>query len=233
MGKAVDLYAPNLTEEAAETESKLRSKMLESAAKTFTTFSGNEGEWMIWRNKTVTANTIAGRRMVLEDNYIAKAREAGWDKETIVEANRFVWILLRSAIVESRSDMAFAKAPVFDGAQAWYELRRKYEVLGYRVKEKLRRQLENFAPTSRETPEDMLNRFDLLLERYTAFPTAETWDKERKLRKLWSLCNRFAGLKMKVAMIQSEFTSGTRFGERATYSYVADELIGRSMDLFW
>ena len=88
----------------------------------------------------MTAITIAGRRMVLEDNYIAKAREAGWDKETIVEANRFVWILLRSAIVDSRSDMAFSKAPVFDGAQAWYELRRKYEMLGFRVKEKLRRQ---------------------------------------------------------------------------------------------
>ena len=227
LGRAVDLYAPNLTDEAGETESKLRAKMLESAAKTLTTFSGNEDEWMIWRNKTVTAITIAGRRMVLEDNFIARAREAGWDKEKIVEANRFVWILLRSAIVDTRSDMAFSKAPVFDGAQAWYELRRKYEVLGFRVKEKLRRQLESFAPTSRETPEDMLNRFDLLLERYSAFPTAEIWDEERKLRKLWGLCNRFASLKMKVAMIQSEFTSGTRYGERAKYSYVADELIGQ------
>ena len=32
---------------------------------------------------------------------------------------------------------------------------------------------------------------------------------------------------MKVAMIQAEFTSGARYGERAKYSYVADELIGQ------
>ena len=57
----------------------------------------------------MTTITIAGRRMVLEDNFIARAREAGWDKEKIVEANRFVWNLLRSAIVDSRSDMAFSK----------------------------------------------------------------------------------------------------------------------------
>ena len=66
----------------------------------------------------MTAITIAGRRMVLEGNFVAKAKEAGWDRERILEANRFVWILLRSAIADSRSDLAFSRAPVFDGAQA-------------------------------------------------------------------------------------------------------------------
>ena len=59
-----------------------------------------------------------------------------------------------------RKQPVFAKAPRFDGARAWWELRRKYEVLGNIVMEKLNQKLTKFTPKATEDPEDMINRFE-------------------------------------------------------------------------
>ena len=52
----------------------------------------------------------------------------------------------------------------FDGARAWWKLRRKYEVLGKSVMEKLNQRRATFAPKASKGPEEMINRFEALLE---------------------------------------------------------------------
>ena len=76
-GDSVDLYGENLTDESRDTEMRIRGKMLEAASKTLTPFSGDEDDWFAWRDRTITAITVAGRRMVLDENFAAKASDAG------------------------------------------------------------------------------------------------------------------------------------------------------------
>ena len=88
-------------------------------------------------NGTITFFTLAGRRIVLEENFYLEAQKLGWTQRQITEANRFVWTMLKSSVTGTKAHHVFAKAPRYDGARAWWELRRKYEVLGNSVMEKL------------------------------------------------------------------------------------------------
>ena len=90
--------------------------------------------------------------------------------------------MLKASVTGTKTHHVFAKAPRFGGARAWWELRRKYEVLGNSVMEKSNQILATFAPKASEDPEEMINRFEVLLEKYELFPTADKWSGDRKLR---------------------------------------------------
>jgi hypothetical protein len=223
----VDPYASSLTDEARIAEGKIRESMLKSALKEISPFSGLNEDWLQWKNDSLACFTLAGRRMVLKDEFRERARDNGWSAEQISDANRFVWTLLKSAVSGTKAQTVFDKAPVFDGATAWWELRRKYEVLGHSVMSKLEKKLEKFKPSASEDPEDMINRFESTLDKYELFPTADIWSEEKKLRKLWKLCNQYSSLRLKVQMIQSDFVSQSRPPQQRTYEYIKNEIIGQ------
>jgi hypothetical protein len=157
----VDPHASSLTAEAKIAEEKIRESMLKSALKEISPFSGVVNEdWLQWKNDSLACFTLAGRRMVLEDEFRQRAHENGWSAEQISDANRFAWTLLKSAVSGTKAQTVFDKAPVFDGATAWWELRRKHEVLGHSAMSKLEAKLNKFKPSASEDPEDMINRFE-------------------------------------------------------------------------
>ena len=49
---------------------------------------------------------------------------------------------------------------------------------------KLETDLEKFQPKASEDPEDMIDRFEVLLDKYELFPTADRWSEEEKLLRL-------------------------------------------------
>jgi hypothetical protein len=118
--------AAGLTSEAEASELKVRGAMMKSAVKDLSPWSGK----LQWKAGAVTCFALAGRRMALEENFKEKAADDGWPVGEIADANQFVWALLHNAAKGTKSAIVFAKAPVFDGARAWWELRRKHEVLG-------------------------------------------------------------------------------------------------------
>ena len=69
----VDPYAPCLTDEAAALEGKVRQEMMKSAVKELRPYSGDGEDWLAWKNDTITLFTLAGRRIVLEENYYMEA----------------------------------------------------------------------------------------------------------------------------------------------------------------
>ena len=85
--------------------------------------------------------------------------------------------MLKTSVTSTKVHHVFAKAPRFDGARAWWELRRKYEVLGNSVLEKLNQKLATFAPKISKDPEEMI--------KYEFSPTADKWSDDRKLRLIW------------------------------------------------
>jgi hypothetical protein len=224
----VDPYASNLTEEARQSEVKVREGMLKAALKDISPFSGKPVDWLQWKDDTLACFTLAGRRMVLEENFRDYVTNSlGWSSEQVVDANRFVWTLLKSAVQGTKAANVFKKAPMFDGARAWWELRRKCEILGHGAMQKLENDLDKFQVKASEDPEDMIDRFEDLLEKYERFPTADKWTELTKLRELWKHCSKYSGLRLKVEMIKSDFTSNARTPERSTHEHVKNELIGQ------
>ena len=65
----VDPHASNLTEEARQSEVKVREGMLKAALKDISPFSGKPVDWLQWKDDTLACFTLAGRRMVLEENF--------------------------------------------------------------------------------------------------------------------------------------------------------------------
>ena len=84
----VDPYAPCLTNEAAALEGKVRQEMMKSAVKELRPYTGDGKDWLAWKNGTITLFTLAGRRIVLEENYYVEAQKLGWTQRQIAEANR-------------------------------------------------------------------------------------------------------------------------------------------------
>jgi hypothetical protein len=194
----VDPCASSLTDEASITEGKIRESMLKSALKEISPFTGVNEDWLQWKNDSLACFTLAGRRVVLEDDFRERARDDGWSAEQISDANQFVWALLKSAVAGTKAQTVFDKAPVFDGATAWWELRRKHEVLGHSVLSKLEKKLDKFKPPASEDPEDMINRFESTLDKHELFPAAGPWSEEKKLRKLWKSCNQRSSLRLEL-----------------------------------
>ena len=69
--------------------------------------------------------------------------------------------MLKGPVTGTKAHHVFAKAPWFDakaprfnGARAWWELRRKYEVLGNSAMKKLNQKLTTFAPKASEDPKE-------------------------------------------------------------------------------
>ena len=153
----VDPYAASLTSEAQISEAKVREGMMKSALKEISPFSDNSEDWLQWKDDTLACFTIAGRRMALEENFRQVAEDLGWSAAQISDANRFVWTTLKSAVgTGTKAKTVFDKAPQFDGARAWWELRRKYEVLGHSTMSNLEKKLDTFQPMASEDPEDMI-----------------------------------------------------------------------------
>ena len=89
-------------------------------------------------------------------------------------------------------------------------------MLGNSVMEKLNQKLTALAPKASKNPEELINRFEKLLEKYVLFPTADKWPDDRKLRLIWRACSKYKALQMKVEMIKSEYTSRYRPVDRLT-----------------
>ena len=83
-------YAACLTDEAATLEGKVRREMMKSAVEELVPNTGNGEDWLEWKNDTITLVTLAGRRVVLEENFYSKARRLKWTHRQVAEANRFV-----------------------------------------------------------------------------------------------------------------------------------------------
>ena len=99
---AVDPYSASLTAEAAAIEEKLRQEMMKSAVKELAPYSGDGEEWLSWKDDTITLFTLAGRRIVLEENFSAEAQRLGWSPQQIADANRFVWTMLKSSVAGTK-----------------------------------------------------------------------------------------------------------------------------------
>ena len=115
--RPVDPHAAGLTSEAELSELKVREAMMKSAVKDLSPWSGNNEDWLQWKADTVTCFALAGRRMILEENFKEKAQDDGWPVGEIADANRFMWTLLHNAVKGTKAAIVFAKAPVFDGAR--------------------------------------------------------------------------------------------------------------------
>jgi hypothetical protein len=204
--------------------------MMKSAVKEPAPCSGDGEEWLSWKDDTITLFTLAGRRIVLEENFSTEAQKLGWSPQQIADANRFVWTMLKSSVAGTKAANVFAifaKAPRFDGARTWWGLRRKHEVLGNSVMEKLSQKLTKFAPKATEDPEDMINRFETTLEKCELSPAADLWSDDRKLRVMWKACSKCKALQLKVEMTKSEHTSKSRTPDRLTCPYITNKLIGQ------
>ena len=118
--------------------------MIKSAVKELAPHTGDGEDWLACKNYTIALFTLTGRRIVLKENFYLEARRLGWSHRQVAEANHFVWTMLKSSVAGTKVYHVFAKAPRFDGARAWWELRRKYKVLGNSIMERLNQKLTVF-----------------------------------------------------------------------------------------
>ena len=90
--------------------------------------------------------TTVGRAAVLDPDYVLRAKAANTPPQDIAEANRFVYAVLKSALVGTSGAKVVEKVGRFNGSTAWVNVRRHYELTGHAIRDQLRREIDSFSP---------------------------------------------------------------------------------------
>ena len=216
----------NPTEEGEKLQSKLREKMITSAVTTLPAFNDSPEDFVEWRDRAMQTFAAAGRVQVLYPNFQEWAASEGWAAQEMLETDRWASVIIRSAL--AGCDMAldaFNQGKDGEGSMQFCYLRRHFELLGSNVREKLRRQIEDFKPKSGEDPTAMIRRLNKLYLSYEKCPNPEPQSVESRTRKILNNAGHFEALAIKVKMIQSELTSGKMNMDDMTCQAVCEELI--------
>ena len=84
----VDPYAACLTDEAASLEGKVRHEMVKYVVKELAPYTGDEEDWLAWKDGTITLFTLTGRRIVLEENFYSEAPRLGWSHRQVARIRK-------------------------------------------------------------------------------------------------------------------------------------------------
>jgi len=149
-------------------QAKLREKMILAAMTSLAVFSDKPEDWLEWRDAVIANFTAAGRVEVLRPDFLEWARHSGMTGVEVGEYDTWAHAILKSAIEGCEDAMdAFDQAPPGKGSEAFCYMRRHFEIQGSHVKEKLRLQIENFAPVTGEDPVAMGRKLAKLHKRHS------------------------------------------------------------------
>jgi hypothetical protein len=213
------------TEEGRDQQRRLREKMILAALTSLPVFNDKPEEWVEWRDKVVASFKAAGRVAVLRPDFLEWAKDEGMPQVEIDETENWAHAILASAI-EGCDDAedAFSQAPAGKGSEGFCYMRRHFEIQGSHIKEKLRKQIEAFAPVVGENPVAMGRRLTKLYKRYAGTTNPEAQSEESKIRRLLAGAFMFEALEVKVRMIRSEMTGGRRPPRERTFKLLQEEI---------
>jgi hypothetical protein len=200
--------------------------MITSAVTTLPAFNDSPEDFVEWRDRAIQTFAAAGRAQVLCPNFQEWASSEGWTDQETLETDRWASVIIRSAL--AGCDMAldaFDQGKDGEGSMQFCYLRRHFELLGSNVREKLRREIEEFKPKSGEDPMAMIRRLNKLYLSCGKCPNPEPQSVESRTRKILNNAGKFDALAIKVKMIQSDLTSGKMKMDDMTHQGVCEELI--------
>jgi hypothetical protein len=215
----------NCTAEGKVHQAKLREKMTLAAMTSLALFSKKPEDWLEWRDAVIANFTAAGRVEVLRPDFLEWACAQGMSGVEIGECDNWARAILKSAIGGCEDAMdAFDQAPAGKGSEAFCYMRRHFEIQGSHVKEKLRLQIENFAPASGEDPVAMGRRLAKLYKRHSKTINPEAQSEESRIRRLLAGAFKFSALETKVRMMRGDMTAGRRLPKERTFKFLQEEI---------
>jgi hypothetical protein len=217
-------YGEVSTEEKAQ-QLKVREQLIKQAASTLAQFTDLPEDWIEWRDGAIEVFAAAGRKEVLLPHFRETATDMGWSKTQISEMDRWAHVVLKAAISGCSTALsAFGKAPANSGSLAFARMRRQFEFMGSYVKNKLRLQIEKFAPIVGEEPPTMIDRLDALYKKHAMQMNLEPQSEESKIRKVLEIAEMYDQLEGKVRAIKERTTGASADPRKCTYEYICMDI---------
>ena len=197
-GIGKNIHDPQLKSAAAlKQQETVRLKMVTNASVKIPEWNGEAEDWFDFSPLFIRRMENAGYDCVCLPDFLETAKGFGWNQADIVEAKKFVWQQMDVAMQmhkKARNALLIA-GPEYDGEICWQQLEINYTMDSHGMEEAIKEKLRLFKPTSREQPDEMIQRFTLLVDRYNKLEVkTEDWGPARKIRKAMELFSHWGDL---------------------------------------
>jgi len=197
-GIGKNIHDPKLKSTAAlKQQETVRLKMVTNASVKIPEWNGEAEDWFDFSPLFIRRMENAGYGCVCLPDFLETAKGFGWNQADIVEAKKFVWQQMDVAMQthkKARNALLIA-GPEYDGEICWQQLEINYTMDSHGMEETIKERLRLFKPTSREQPDEMIQRFTLLVDRYNKLEVkTEDWGPARKIRKAMELFSHWGDL---------------------------------------